>query len=127
MLLLMPVAVLIVVILGAIAIDRAVVFGAQRELVQGAQAAANDAAAVGIDLDGLRDGPGTVRLDERRVDAAVEASLIGVDDLVSRRWFVRGNEVVVVLEQRVEFVFAKGVPGAADTTTVRATATATLR
>ena len=44
-----------------------------------------------------------------------------------RRWFVRGDVVVVVLEQRVEFVFAKGVPGAAETTTVRATATATLR
>jgi hypothetical protein len=125
---LMPVAVLIVVILGAIAVDRAVVFGAQRELVQSAQAAANDAAAVGADIERLRAGHAdTARFDRERIDRAVRASLVGVDDLVDHRWTLRGDQVVVELEQRVELVFTKGVPGAADTTTVRATATARLR
>lgn len=128
---LMPVAVLIVVILGAIAVDRAVVFGAQRELVHAAQAAANDAAAVGADLDDLRDdradGADRVGFDRTRIDRAVRASLVGVDDLVDHRWTLRGDEIVVELEQRVELVFTKGVPGAADTTIVRATATARLR
>jgi len=124
----MPFAVLIVVILGAIAIDRAVVFGAQRELVQAAQAAANDAAAVGVDVDAIRaDGAVDPSFDRARVERVVTASLVGVDDLVARRWYLDGDEVVVVLEQRVGFIFTKGVPGAADGTVVRATARASLR
>ena len=123
---LMPAAVLIVVVLGAIAIDRAVVFGAQRELILEAQAAANDAAAIGADPGAIRDGTAEVRLDRGRVGRAIEESLVGVDDLVDVRWRVEGDEVVVVLEQRVEYVFTKGVTGAMDTTTVVATARARL-
>lgn len=128
-LILMPVAVLVIVILGAIAVDRAVVFGAQRELVQAAQAAANDAAATGADLDHLRNGSssgGPARLDPTTVEQALRASLVGVEDLVDVRWSVRGNQVEVILERRVDHVFTRGVPGAAESTTVRATATATL-
>lgn len=123
---LMPAAMLIVVVLGAIAIDRAVVFGAQRELIQEAQAAANDAAAIGADPDTIRDGTDEVRLDRGRVEAAIQDSLTGIEDLVDVSWQTQGDEVVVTLEQRVQYVFTKGVPGAHDTTTVTATARARL-
>ncbi len=126
-LMLMPVAVLIVIVLGAIAIDRAVIFGAQRELVQSAQAAANDAAAAGIDVESIRDGAGAPSFDPARVDRIIAASLVGVDDLVERRWYVDGDEIVVVLEQRVDLVFTKAVPGAEETAVVNATARASLR
>lgn len=124
---LMPVAVLVVVVLGAIAVDRAVVFGAQRDLVQAAQAAANDAAAVGVDPDALREGVEQVHLDAGRVKRAIDASLVGVEDLTGRQWYVHDDEVVVVLTRRVDLVFTKGVPGASDSTTVTATARARLR
>ena len=61
-LMLMPAAVLILVILSAVALDRAVVFGAQRSLVDTAQAAANNGAGGGLDIDELRSA-GTVQLD----------------------------------------------------------------
>src|SRR5690606_36454066 len=55
-LMLMPAAVLIVLALGSLAVDRAVVFGAQRDLINTAQAAANDAVTLGIDVDQVRAG-----------------------------------------------------------------------
>lgn len=123
-LLLMPAAVLVVIILGALSVDRALVFGAQRELVNEAQAAANDAAALGIDVDALRAG-GAVRYDRDRIDRAVRSSLAGVDG-ITVRWVIDGDEIVVRLERRVSYVFTKGVPGAADTAVVHATARARL-
>lgn len=121
---LMPAAVLIVIILGALAVDRAVIFGAQRDLVATAQAAANDAAA-GVDVGSLREG-GTVRLDAARIDRAVAATVGEADGVVASRWEIEGNVVVVHLERRVELVFTKGVPGASDTQVVRATARSEL-
>ena len=122
---LMPVAVLVVVILGALAVDRTVVFGAQRDLVATAQAAANDAAAAGVDVDDLRGGS-RVRLDAARIDRAVAAAVSVADGLVASRWEVQGDVLVVYLERRVELIFAKGVPGAGDTQVVRATARSVL-
>ena len=51
---LMPAGVLIMVILASLALDRALVFAEQRDLVSTAQAAANDAAAFGVDPARLR-------------------------------------------------------------------------
>lgn len=126
-LMLMPVAVLIVIVLGAIAIDRAVIFGAQRELVQSAQAAANDAAAIGVDVEALRADGAAPSFDPDRIERVVAASLVGVEDLIERRWYIDGDEIVVVLEQRVDLVFTKAVPGAEETAVVTATARASLR
>ena len=125
-LMLMPAAVLIVVILGAIAIDSAVVFGAQRELVNGAQAAANDAATYGIDEGAFRQGRGYV-YDPARVEEAVARALASREITANYRWFRDGARIVVELDEDVGYVFAKAVPGAADGTTVRARAAATLR
>lgn len=123
---LMPAAVLIVILLGAIAVDRAVVFGAQRDLVATAEAAAGDGAAAGVDLDALRAGDG-LRYDDRRIDQAVTAALVGTDGVVQASWRIEGDTLVVRLQRRVDLVFTKGVPGAADQVTVTATARAELR
>lgn len=122
---LMPAAVLIVILLGALAIDRAVVFGAQRELINTAQSAANDAVTLGIDIDAVR-VDGTLRYDRGRIDAAIQRSVAGDDAIVVAGWEIDGDHLVVRLEKRVEYVFSKGVPGGADGTVVRATARARL-
>lgn len=122
---LMPAAVLIVIVLGSLAIDRAVVFGAQRELINTAQAAANDAVTLGIDIEEVRAG-GDLQYDRRRIDAAIQRSVAGDDDIVVAGWEIDGDQLVVRLEKRVEYVFSKGVPGGADSTVVRATGRARL-
>lgn len=93
-LLLMPVAVLIVVILGSLAVDRAVIFGAQRDLVAAAQVAANDAAGLGVDPDSLH-GDGRISYDGTRIDQAVRAAVQGTDGQVQAHWSIRNGEVVV--------------------------------
>lgn len=125
-LLLMPAAVLIVVVLASLAVDRAVVFGAQRDLVATAQAAANDAAAVGIDPDGVRAG-GTLAYDDARIDRAVRAAAARADGQVTATWERTGGLLVVRLERTVAYVFARGVPGGADGVRIRAEASATLQ
>lgn len=122
-LMLMPAAVLIVIVLGALAIDRAVVFGAQRDLVATAQAAANDGAGA-IDLDVLR--AGAVEFDEAQIDQIVTASAGRADGAVVSDWEIEGDVLVVRLERRVELVFADGVPGASGTQVVTATARSVL-
>lgn len=123
---LMPAAVLVVVVLGAVAVDRAVIFGAQRDLVATAQAAANDGAGLGVSVGELRD-QGEVRTAGDRIERAVALSVSGTDDLESVSWSIEGDLLVVRLERRVELVFAKGVPGAGATQVVTATARSELR
>lgn len=124
-LLLMPVAVLVMVILGSLAVDRAVVFGAQRDLVAVAQSAANDGAGVGVDPNDLH-GTGRLGYDPDRIDRAVRAAVAGADGEVRVRWGVRDGAVVVELERTVNLVLARGVPGASRTQRVTATASAVL-
>lgn len=125
-LMLMPAAVLVVVILGGIALDSAVVFAAQRELVNGAQAAANDAVTYGIDVGAFRSGKGYV-YDAGRVDDAVDRALAARGITAHHRWYRDGDRVVVELDESVSYVFAKAVPGVDHSTTVRARADAVLR
>ncbi len=125
-LMLMPAAVLIVVLLGALAVDQAVVFGGQRELVTAAQRAANDAVALGVAVDDLR-ADGVVRLDPMRVDRAVSAALADVDGIMASSWERRGDVLVVRVARRVPVVFAGAIPGVDRSRRVTATATAELR
>ena len=122
---LMPAAVLVVIILGSLAVDRAMVFGAQRELINTAQAAANDAVTLGIDVEEVRAG-GDLRYDRARIDDAILRAVAGDAGVVVTGWTIDGDQLVVRLEKRVEYVFAKGVPGGADSILVRATARARL-
>lgn len=123
---LMPAAVLIMVVLGAIAVDRAVVFGAQRDLVATAQAAANDAASLGVDIDRLR-GHGELEADLTAMGRAIDAAMTSAEPGTSLTWWVQGDTVVVELGRDVELVFGPGVPGAPSSQPVRARASAELR
>lgn len=124
-LMLMPAAVLVVVILGGIAVDSAVVFTAQRELVSATQAAANDAVAYGIDENAFRDGRGYVD-DPARVDQAIARSLASRGLAVRHRWYRHGDRIVVELEEDVDPVFARAIPAVRHRTTVHARAEALL-
>ncbi len=129
-LILMPVAVLIVITLGAIAVDLSAVRLGQRELIAAAADAANDAVTVGLDEGALRRGAG-YRLDPDRVEAAVLDSLAAkglLDDLdESPAVTVTADGAVEVrLARRVPHIFAKALPGAPDDQLVRATASASV-
>lgn len=76
MLFLYPVGVVIVLLLGAIAVDLSNVWLQQRRLADAADSAANDAVTYGLDQDVLRT-EGTIDLDAERVLAAVDASVGG--------------------------------------------------
>ncbi len=124
-LMLMPAAVLIVIILASLAVDRAIIFGAQRDLVGTAQVAANDAAGIGVDPEVLhRDGK--VDYDLARIDEAVRRATSTADG-ASVRWHIQGNQITVAIEREVDLIFARGVPGASRRTRITATASAVLR
>lgn len=123
---LMPAAVLIMVVLAAITVDRAVVFGAQRDLVASAQAIADNGASLGVDVDQLR-GHGEVTVDLEAIASAIDQASLGLDPGTTLTWYLQGTDVVVELDQEVPLVFASGVPGANDVEMVHARASAELR
>jgi Flp pilus assembly protein TadG len=71
---LMPVGVVIVLLLGALVADTAFVFMAKREVMNGATAAANDAAAAALDVDHFR-RTGDIRLRPERVAAVARSAV----------------------------------------------------
>ena len=72
-LMLMPAAVLVLVVLGAVAVDFSIAFLGERELANAASAAANDAAAAAIDEPLFRE-TGRVVLDCGRANEVAQAS-----------------------------------------------------
>jgi|688.fasta_scaffold366366_2 hypothetical protein len=130
-LILMPCAVLIVIILGAIAVDLAAVRLGQRDLQAAATDAANDAVTAGLDEWAFRIGAG-YRLDPALVNnAAVRAigskGLLGVLDAAPEVTINLDGSVSVRLRQRVPHIFGRAIPGTADDTVVNAVATAHVR
>lgn len=127
-LLLMPAAVLIVLVLAAITVDLSLVHLARREAMAAVEGAANDAVTFGLDEAAYRRGEG-YRLDPARVRVAVERSL--AIDSAGERWTgpprveVLGSAVRVTVTARVDYVFARALPGGRHHTTVTATAEAT--
>ena len=126
---LMPAAVVVMLVLGAICVDLAVVHLATRNLSDVAASAANDAVTFGLDQALLRTS-GDYTLDDARVNKAVWHSLdahrLGAkvaDPLIELG--PATDQVTVTLEMRVDYLFAKALPGANGGTTVRARATAT--
>lgn len=126
---LMPAAVLVVLLLGAVAVDSAVVHLRQRQAYNVAFDAANDAAGAGIDLREVR-STGTFVYDPARVEAIATTSVeaASVDDLVLVEARPEGDTVVVTVEVTVRhlFVQAFGDP-AADTVRVSARVTGETR
>ena len=129
-LLLLPAAVLALLVLGAIAVDSAVVFTAQRQVADAAAAAANDAAARAVDADDFY-RCGAVRLDagaaRRSVAATIAARTSDLAESTATVEVGRGPEgvptVTVETSAVAPRIFAPAVGGGAATR-VRAVATA---
>ena len=112
-LMLVPAGVLVLVVLGAIAVDSAVAFLGQREASNAAAAAANDAAGAAVSDAAFYRG-GSVVLDPARAREAAQAAVAAravrglVVDAVDVR--VDGPGVCVTVRGRVPYVFARSVP-----------------
>ena len=127
-LLLVPAAVLVLVVLGAIAVDFGLAFLAQRELTSAAAAAANDAAGAALS-DAAFYGARGVEIDPARAER-VAADAVGArrpGGVMVRSVTVRvaGPQVCVTVEGEVPYVFAPVVPGVARSAVVRGRAVAT--
>lgn len=124
---LMPAGVVIVLLLGAIAFDLSLLFLRQRQASSVAADVANDIATAALDEDVFR-STGDFELDPALAtslgSALVDASDLGAQ-VVDLQISLSGPDAVeVTLVVAVDYVFARAIPGAADGTTVRATATA---
>lgn len=128
---LMPAAVLIVLLLGAISVDLGQVRLVQRRFAATADAAANDAATAALDRERYF-ATGDYVIDPGTAREVVERSL-EVHGLTDRVTSVSvsvdpaGDAVTVVLTGRADYLFARSLPGARGGAEVRATATATAR
>jgi hypothetical protein len=126
----MSAAVLVLVVLGAIAVDAAVVFLGQRELGSATAAAANDAAGAAFADAPFYEG-GQVELDPaaaaRVADASIRARLArGVDFVGSPRVTIVGRQVCVEAEAVVKRIFGAAIPGVSRTVTIHARSAASL-
>lgn len=105
---LMPAAVLIVLLLGAIAVDSAIVYLGQRQAYNVAFDAANDAIGAGFDA-GIARETGEIVYSPARVDAiaaeAVAASSISDLTLVSTS--IDDGVVVVTVEIEIDHLFVQ--------------------
>lgn len=106
-LMLVPAAVVVVLLLGAIAVDSAIVYLEQRRAYNAAADAANDAAGAGLDRDALRRGD--TRYDAARVRAvAADSVAAGGDEAIGFvDATVDGNVVNVTVEVTIEHVFVQ--------------------
>jgi hypothetical protein len=127
-LMLVPAGILVLLVLGAIAVDSAVVFLAQRDLANRTAAAANDIAGAAVSDEAFYTG-GAIVVPEGVADAFVDVSFsaarrpAGFESWSADARTV-GRSVTVSAEAEVRYLFAPAVPGAARTTTVRARSTA---
>lgn len=126
-LMLMPAGVLIVLLLGAIAFDLSLLFLRQRQASSVVGDVANDLATQAVDEATFR-ATGDYQLDPDRADA-LGRTLVAQSDIASEvvdvQIDVLGSDTVqVTVVVRVDYVFAKAIPGATDGSEVRATATA---
>jgi len=124
---LMPACVLVVLVLASIAVDMSMVHLRQREALDLAASAANDAVTGGADPGRLR--AGSFGLDAGRVQTTVDRTVAASDlapHLVGRPTVrIAGDTVEVALEVEADYLFTGALPGTPDKTTVHATASAT--
>ena len=135
-LMLMPAAVLVVLVMGAIAADFSHLHNRKRELLAVANSIANDAATRGIDVGRLRTGTGneapfapgvrTERLDDT-VREAVDVHR-QPDRPIASDWSYEverdGRTIRVTLRECVDYIFAKAIPGSDDCHDIEATGSA---
>ena len=125
--LLMPACLLVMLVLASIAVDMSLVHLRQRQAVNLAAAAANDAVTAGADPDALRRGD--YELDVRRVRSVVQ-EVVDASDLAPYlveppEIGVDGNEVSVAVTVEVDYLFTAVMPSAPDHTVVTGRASAT--
>ena len=124
---LMPAGVLVVLLLGAIAFDLSLLFLRQRQASSLAVDLANDVVTVAFDEPSFR-RDGVFRLDpdqaDRLVAAWVEQSALAPDVVEVEVRVVGPDAAEVRVVLRVDYVFARSIPGAAEGTTVEASASA---
>jgi hypothetical protein len=123
----MPVGVLILLVLGSIAVDFAVMYAAQREVANLTAGLANDAASA-VDETSFFDG-GAYRIDEARareiVARVVAARPDDTIEVACPTVALEETDVVrVACTGSVELVFAPALPGLDGPVTVRANSTA---
>lgn len=128
-LMLVPAGVLVLLMLGAMAVDSAVGFMAQRELSSLAAGVANDVAGAALSDPAFYQESGAIRIDPRAADQQAEAARVtsgirGIKDLDVRA-VVRGDQVCVTAVGTIDYVFAKAFPALPDSKTVRGQAVAT--
>ena len=120
-----------VVILGALAVDSAVLFLGERELADLTAAAANDAATAALNAEAFYDC-GRLQLEEPRAREVVQAVVgarssdaVGVTAVsVAVSNDIVRPEVTVAAQGTVQLVFTPAIPGAARTRVVDARSTA---
>jgi uncharacterized membrane protein len=126
-LMLLPACVLVVIVLASIAVDMAMVHLRQREALDLAASAANDAVTAGADPDRLR--AGGFDLDAGAVQATVDRAIAASDlapHLAGRPTVrIAGDTVEVSLTVEADYLFTGALPGTPEGTTVHATASAT--
>ena len=123
-LMLMPAAVVIMLLLGALAVDSAIVYLEQRQAYNIAFDAANDAAGAGLDLDEART-TGALVYDRARVEALAAATVdaAGATGLRLVEAVPDGDGVAVTVEVRVQRLFGQAF-GERASETLRLTARA---
>jgi hypothetical protein len=124
---LVPAGVLVVFVLAAISVDLSMLFLRQRQASSVAVDVANDLASAAFDQATYR-ATGAFELDPERADR-LGREYVGISDLADHVvdmdvTVVAPDTVEVRLVLRVDYIFARAVPGAADGTTVTARATA---
>lgn len=116
-LMLMPAAVLIVLLLGAVAVDSAITYLGQRQAYNVAFDAANDAAGAGFDASTAR-SEGRIVYDPARVRALASETVraAGIDDLelVEVSADDRTGEVAVTVEITIDRLFVQAFGREAD-------------
>jgi hypothetical protein len=126
-LMLMPAAVLVFVVLGALCVDFGGVWAAHRRLDAAAEAAANDVATQALDLDALYAG-GEVRLVPGLASEIAMRSVAAAGlerfEVVVESVTVDGGVVVVTLTGTAHHLFARAVPGGLSSTPLRSSAEA---
>jgi hypothetical protein len=126
---LVPAGILVLLVLGAIAVDSAVVFLAQRDLANRTAAAANDIAAAAVNDAAFYEQGGTIELRSAPAEAFTRLAFSpdrrphGFDGW-SADVDTNGRSVTVHATAEVRLVFAPAVPGVDRTTTVEARSTA---
>ncbi len=126
-LVLVPAAVLVLVVLGAFAVDRAAVVAEQRTLVSIAQAAAADAASVSVDQQALH-ATGALRYDLESIDAAIHRAVEADAPDATVRWSVQGRVISVWISQPARLVFGPALDRSSPLTiTAHATAVLAVR